>query len=160
MKALAGAAIRTAGMVTLACVAESVVEPKATPLQKKCVLLLKPVPVTVTVVCALPGAKVAGVIPVRNGTGLAGGATPVPLSATVCGLEGSLSLMVSVPVRVPPVVGVNVTWIVQLEETATLAPQLFVSPKSPDAEMLEIVSGAEPLFVSVTGCGALVVPVF
>jgi len=59
------------------------------------------------------------------------GAVPVPVSEIVCGLLEALSVMVNVPLRVPPPVGVNVTLIVQLELAATLEPQVLVCAKSP-----------------------------
>ena len=48
---------------------------------------------------------------------------PVPESDTVCGLLGSESVSVRVPLRVPVAVGVKVTFTVQLPPAATLAPQ-------------------------------------
>ena len=42
------------------------------------------------------------------------GGVPVPESATLCGLFLALSVIDTVPVRVPVAVGVNVTLIVQL----------------------------------------------
>src|SRR5438874_11997464 len=51
---------------------------------------------------------------------------PVPESDAVCGLLAAESVSVSVPVRVPAAVGVNVTFTVQLAPAAKLAPQLFV----------------------------------
>ena len=86
------------------------------------------------------------------------GATPVPAKLTVWGLLESLSIIVSVPVRDPVCVGVNVTSIVQLSPAPTEAPQLLVSPKSPLAPTLEMVTADEPLLVKVTGCEGLVVP--
>lgn len=59
------------------------------------------------------------------------GAVPVPPSVTVCGLLEALSVIVNEPLRVPLAVGVNVTFTVQLELAATLAPQLLVCAKSP-----------------------------
>ena len=44
------------------------------------------------------------------------GAAPIPVSVTVCGLLGALSVIVRVPVRVPEAVGVNVTSTVQTYE--------------------------------------------
>ena len=55
------------------------------------------------------------------------GAIPVPLRLTVCGLPAPLSVMDTVPVRVPVVVGVKVTLMVQLAEAANDAPQVLVS---------------------------------
>jgi hypothetical protein len=75
----------------------------------------------------------------------------VPLSATVWGLFGALSLIVIVPDRVPDAVGVNVTLTVQLLPAASEPPQLFVCEKSPVATMLERFSAAVPPLVSETG---------
>jgi len=85
---------------------------------------------------------------------------PVPVSPTVCGLLAASSVMVKVPVRVPVAVGVNVTLIMQFAFAASVAgsvPHVFVCAKSPDAAMELIVRGPVPVFVSVTGCAALVV---
>jgi hypothetical protein len=54
------------------------------------------------------------------------GATPVPVKLAVCGLPLALSETVMAPVRVPTVVGVKVTLIVQLAAAASEVPQLFV----------------------------------
>jgi len=61
------------------------------------------------------------------------GITPVPVSETVCGLFVALSVMVSMPPRVPLAVGVKVTFTVQVELAATLEAQLLVCAKSPPA---------------------------
>lgn len=66
--------------------------------------------------------------------------TPVPERLAVCGLLLPLSETVSVPWRVPVVVGVKVTWIVQLPAEARLVPQLFVWAKSPLAPTLLMLS--------------------
>ncbi len=50
----------------------------------------------------------------------------VPVSATVCGDPVTLSAMLMVAVRLPKVVGVKVTTMLQLEEDATAVPQLLV----------------------------------
>jgi hypothetical protein len=52
--------------------------------------------------------------------------TPVPVNDTVCGLLLAASVRVRVPVRLPVVVGVKVTLIVQLEFAASDVPQVFV----------------------------------
>lgn len=57
---------------------------------------------------------------------IAGALIPIPVSETVCGLSTALSEMVMAPVRVPVAVGLNVTKILQLDNAARLAPQLFV----------------------------------
>jgi hypothetical protein len=51
---------------------------------------------------------------------------PVPSNATVSGEPVALSATVSVPVRAPATVGVNVTEILHLAPAATLVPQLLV----------------------------------
>jgi len=54
------------------------------------------------------------------------GRVPMPLRATVCGLLGASSVMVTAPLRLPAVVGLKVTLRVQLAPAATLAPQVLV----------------------------------
>ena len=69
-------------------------------------------------------------------------------------------MTVTVPVRVPVVVGVKFTLIVQLVPGASDVPQV-PSPaeaKSPLSVMLLIVTVAVPELVSVENCAALVVP--
>ena len=51
---------------------------------------------------------------------------PVPVRLTVDGLFVALLVIVSEPVRVPVVVGWNVTLTVQLAPAAMLDPQVFV----------------------------------
>ena len=57
---------------------------------------------------------------------LAVAAVPVPVRLTVC-LPAALSEMLTVAVRVPGAVGVNVTLIMQLLFAATEPPQVLVS---------------------------------
>jgi hypothetical protein len=84
-------------------------------------------------------------------TGVNEKSCPVPLSATVCGLPGALSLIVNVPDLVPLVVGSKKTPIAQLEPTATVFPQAFRVPKSVALVVtLVMLSGALPLFITVT----------
>jgi hypothetical protein len=59
--------------------------------------------------------------------------------------------MVSVPVRVPPAVGVKTTLMVQLPPPLTLLPQLLVCEKSPLVEILAIERAADPVLLRVTG---------
>jgi hypothetical protein len=66
--------------------------------------------------------------------------------------------MLRVPVHVPAAVGLKVTEIVQLALTLTVVPQVLVWEKSPPAPMLEIVSEAVPVLVSVTVWALLLVP--
>ena len=86
------------------------------------------------------------------------GATPVPVRLMVCGLLVAVSLMVTVPVSVPEVVGVKSTLIWQLAPAARLDPQLFVSAKLALATRLLIVRLTVHVLVSVADCEALLVP--
>src|SRR5579864_422452 len=78
---------------------------------------------------------------------------PMPLSGTLCGLLGALSVMVSAPVRVLSTVGVNVTVNVQYPFGAKgvgVIGQLFVWLKSPLIAIELISRFAVPLFVSLS----------
>jgi hypothetical protein len=93
------------------------------------------------------------------------GEVPVPVSVIVCGLPDALSVMVTAPDRDPAAVGVKVTLSAQLAEAASdpdPTGQLFVWEKSPllvpVIEILEMVRGPVPEFVSVTPLAELVVP--
>src|SRR5579883_1830827 len=66
--------------------------------------------------------------------------------------------MVSVPVRVPPAVGLKTTFTVQLAPAAIAPEQVLVWLKSPEVVMLEISSGPFPVFWIVTVVLALEVP--
>ncbi len=72
------------------------------------------------------------------------GAAPLPVKVV---FAGALPLTARVPLRGPVAVGVNVTLIVQLEETASEAGQLLVWAKSPVAAMPEMETGRSPVFV-------------
>src|SRR5579863_8142811 len=89
------------------------------------------------------------------------GAEPVPLRLTTC--VPTLSPRMRVPVRVPVVLGMNVTWNWQLFPAAAAAgsvPQFeLLTAKSPLVENELRVRALVPLFVSVTVCAALVVPI-
>lgn len=100
-----------------------------------------------------------------EGERVTAGAVPVPDSDTLCGLPAASSVTVTLPVRLPPLDGVNVTEIVQLPLTASVAGEIghvFVCAKSaafvPLTAMELIVSGAVPLFVSVVDWLVDVVP--
>ena len=86
---------------------------------------------------------------------------PVPDREMICGLLSALSVIFTLPVRVPLAVGANVTLIVQLELAATV-PLLQVVPlasaKLPLTVGVPRVKGVFPVFVSVTVFGPLVVP--
>ena len=69
-----------------------------------------------------------------------------------------MSVMVRVPVLLPTAVGLKVTLTVQLEEAERLAPQVFVSEKSPLMLTPLMLSAAAPVFLSVTLCALLLVP--
>jgi hypothetical protein len=80
----------------------------------------------------------------------------------VCGLAVPLSVIDTLAPLGPPAVGVNVTLIVHVPFTASVAGligQVVVSEKSPGfvpvIEMLLIVNVPGPLFVTVTICGEL-----
>lgn len=81
---------------------------------------------------------------------------------TVCGLPPPLSVMESIPLRLPLACGVNVTLMKQLVPEARLDPQLLVWPKSPELppviKMLVMLTGVLPLFVIVIFLGRLLVP--
>jgi hypothetical protein len=66
--------------------------------------------------------------------------------------------MVRVPVLLPTAVGLKVTLTVQLEEAERLAPQVFVSEKSPLMLTPLMLSVVVPVFLSVTLCALLLVP--
>ena len=68
-----------------------------------------------------------------------------------------MSVSVSVPVRLPVVVGVKVTLIVQLEPAATELPQVLVWAKSPEGLMRSGVRAPLAVLVRVMVCGELVV---
>ena len=85
---------------------------------------------------------------------------PVPVNDTVRGEPLALSVMVRLPVRIPPAVGVNVTEMAQFAPAATLEPQVLAWAKSPEAAIELIFSAAVPVLVSVTVWAALVVPWF
>src|SRR5688572_16699154 len=103
----------------------------------------------------LPNASAGGV---RDTAGPGGAAVPVPLSVELCGLPATLEATLTAPLRTPSAVGVKVTLIVHEAEGASVAAQVFVCAKSPDAAMLAMLSVAVPMFWSVSGCAAEVVP--
>lgn len=87
----------------------------------------------------------------------------VPVSATLWGLAGALSVTFSVAERPPPLVGLKLTLMVQVAPAGTLDPQLFCWLKSPVSAppilMLEMASGAVPEFVKLTALAMLPWPV-
>ena len=85
--------------------------------------------------------------------------TPVPKRLTVIDPPCTFAVMVICPVRAPPCVGENTTWIEQLAPGAIDAcAQLSVSPKSASTVTDAGVSASVPVFVNVTVCAGLIVP--
>jgi hypothetical protein len=87
---------------------------------------------------------------------------PLPLRFTVSLPELVLSVIVKVALIDPIVDGVKVTVKVHTAPAATLLPQLLVSLKAalfaPEIVTLEMFNVTVPVLVSVTVCGALLVP--
>lgn len=93
--------------------------------------------------------------------------TPVPVKATVCvdpEAPDALSDTVKTALRLPTAAGSKVIAILQLDDAAKLAPQLFVALKSlaliPLIAMLEILSTPVPELLNVTVFEALVLLTF
>ncbi len=84
--------------------------------------------------------------------------TPLPLSATACGLPSALSLIRMLPAAGPTAVGTKYTPILQLAPGLSVAGQLLTCVKLPVTVMEEIASGPGALAVSVTFFPALTVP--
>jgi hypothetical protein len=86
---------------------------------------------------------------------------PLPVSVTLCGLSPAASVILNVPVLVPPAVGSKNTPIVQLEPTATGLLQLLRTPKSARLAVAPVMLRvAFPVFVTVTVCGRPLVPTY
>src|SRR5581483_2501387 len=81
----------------------------------------------------------------------------LPVRLIVCGLPVALSLIVSVPVRLPVDVGVKSTEIWQFAPAARLVPQLFVCAKSPLVPIDVMASASAPVLVIAMTCGGEVV---
>ena len=99
----------------------------------------------------------------EEGDKLTRGAVPVPLKFTVCGLVGALSVSVSVPVWLPVLVGLKVTFTTQLLPLATGVLVLQVVPplaiaNCPVTAILVKVKDDVPVLLTVTLWGELVVP--
>ena len=110
-----------------------------------------------------PDVSVDVTVRVYWAAGVAGG-TPLPLRSTVCGLPAALSVMLTDAVRVPVVVGENVTLIWQLAPAEIELPQLLVWAKSPllppVSEIPVTLNAALPELVSVNAFAALVLLIF
>jgi hypothetical protein len=120
--------------------------------------------VTVCGALEVPRAWVGKIMLVADRLTIGAGGMPVPVSATVCGLDGlvELSVIFSVPVRVPVAVGEKVTFMVQLAPAATLPPQLSVSANSeafvPVKATPDRVKAELPVLFKVMTWGGLVNP--
>jgi hypothetical protein len=122
------------------------------PLTATLVMASGPLPVFVRVsvlagevvpLATLPNAKL-------EGASCTVGAVPVPVRETDCVPPGALSIIVSVPGRLPPAVGVNVMLMMHFAPTATLEPHVLSCEKSPLMPTLEIARASLPELVSVT----------
>lgn len=100
------------------------VAPVGAPVQlSEAVPLIPPPPMESEYLAVDPAATVAeleppGAIPRANPE-----PAPVPVSETVCGLLEALSVMVSVPLCEPELVGVKVTWTWHVPNAANPVPQ-------------------------------------
>jgi hypothetical protein len=87
----------------------------------------------------------------------------VPLRETICGLSAALSVTLSVVVRVPDAVGLNVTLMLQLAPSESMVPQVWVCAKSPaffpPMLILVMFNVAVPLFFSVKVWALLRMPI-
>lgn len=104
---------------------------------------------------------VAGVADkLKSATG--GGEVATPANALVCGEPASSSLTLSVAEALPAVVGLKVMEMLHEAPAARVAPQLLEVVKDaallPVRVMLEIVSAALPVLLSVADCAVLLVP--
>jgi len=120
---------------------------------------LVPLLVSVTDCAAAAGVPTTVLPKLRlEGASVTPGAVAAPVSAITCVPPLALSLIVTVPVRVPAAVGTKLTATVQLPPAATWfeVEQVVLgsSAKSPVAVMALMVSGLVPLLVSVTDCAA------
>jgi hypothetical protein len=86
-----------------------------------------PLLVSVTV-CAALVVPTSCALKLKDATPIetAAGVTPMPIRLMMCGLPAASSVKDTAPVRVPVVLGVNVTLMVQLAVGASDAPQLSV----------------------------------
>src|SRR5580658_5067199 len=86
-------------------------------------------------------------------------ATPMPVSATVCGLLLASSVMVSVPLRAPVELGMKLTAMVQLTGPSVLPQVVPFWTKSPVMAILPMFKVWNRLFTRVAGLDMLVVPI-
>ena len=101
---------------------------------------------------------------VRESAAAGTATTPVPLRAAVCGEPVALSATLNEAESAPPAVGWKVTVMAQEELAASDAPQLLVLENeaafAPPMVMLDMVSAAVPVLLSVTDCVAEDAPTF
>src|SRR6202167_3531028 len=83
---------------------------------------------------------------------------PVPDSATVSGLPGSLDATDRLPVAAPAAVGANLTLTVQVQPAAMEVPQVLVWLNAPVTDTPETVAAVVFGFDTVTVCAAVVEP--
>ena len=84
--------------------------------------------------------------------------TPVPDRGTVIGLPGALVATDRAPVRLPPLVGANLTLTVQEPPAAMELPQVLVWLNGPLAPTEVTETALVPGFDTVTACAELVDP--
>jgi hypothetical protein len=109
-----------------------------------------------TVMAELPNVRLLG----ERLTAGASDDVPLPVKLITWGLPEALSVIVMLPDWAPVAVGVKVTLIEQVPFTGRvdgLMGQLFVCANCVLAAMLEMLSAALPVLVSVTDCDPLVV---
>ena len=90
------------------------------------------------------------------------GAIPVPERLMLIGLPEALLVTVTAALKLPLAVGAKLTLMVQLLPAAMLKGQLFDSGNAkvlfPVTTILEIATADAPVFVTVTGTAAVLVP--
>jgi hypothetical protein len=114
--------------------------------------------VSVTVCAALvaPTAVAPNAIAPTGDNETPGGATPIPLSATLC--VRNWSVTTSTPLPAPTLFGTNVTIIAQLACAFNELPHPFTTTKSPAVICAPTnVNATSPAFVSVMFCATLAV---
>jgi hypothetical protein len=91
-----------------------------------------------------------------------GGVVPVPVSGTLCGLFGALSVRTNEAVRVPTFCGLNAIDMLQLVPGASVSPEqpspTTVKSSVPGTAALLMNSDPVPVSVTVMSCDALRVP--
>jgi hypothetical protein len=86
------------------------------------------------------------------------GPDPVPVRVTTCGLPGPSSAMLSVPVRVPPCAGLNLTLMAQALPVLMPPLQLSVSEKSPVVVIPDTFSARLPVLLKSNVCAEELCP--